>query len=168
MPEVILIEIAAALAAKTAESLYEFVRNKFKSRKQALDVLDAANGAAPDSPQVIALAEELATAEAYDQQFGEQLRAQWATVQGQASDSGVVNTISGTVQGDVVQARDIHGGITFGSAPAIPSTDPKSLASLTGGALDRSATMRDLVSSNSGNVSHIDHHQSASSHLPED
>jgi hypothetical protein len=128
MPDVILIEIAAALAAKTAESLYEFVRNKFRARKKALDVLDAASGAAPDSPQVIALAEELATAEDYDQQFGEQLRAQWAAIQGQAYDGGVVNTISGTVRGDAVQARDIHGGITFGSAQtAPPSPDPKSL-----------------------------------------
>lgn len=131
MPDVILIEIAAALAAKTAESLYEFVRDKFRARKKALDVLGAASGAAPDSPQVIALAEELATAEDYDQQFGEQLRAQWAAIQGQASDGGVVNTISGTVHGGAVQARDIHGGITFGSAPAAPGTpsspDPKRL-----------------------------------------
>ena len=115
MPELVLIEIAAALAAKTAESVYELVRNKFKARKQALATLEAANGAAKDSPQVIALAEELATAEAYDPQFSEQLRAQWAAVQGQASDGGVVNTISGRVTGNVVQARDITGDISFGS-----------------------------------------------------
>jgi hypothetical protein len=117
VPELVLIEIAAALAAKTAESIYELVRNKFKARKQALDALEAADGAAKDSPQVIALAEELATAEAYDQQFSEQLRAQWATVQGQASADNVANTISGTVHGNVVQARDIHGNITLGTTP---------------------------------------------------
>ena len=127
MAEVILIEIAAALAAKTAESLYELVRNKFKTRKQALQALDAANGAAPDSPQVIALAEELATAEAYDQQFGQQLRAQWAAIQGHASDGGVVNTISGTVHGGAVQARDIHGGVTFGSSQVPESGAPRGL-----------------------------------------
>ena len=115
MPELILIEIAAALAAKTAESVYELVRRKFRTRKQALAALEAADGAAKDSPQVIALAEELATAEAYDPRFSEQLRAQWAAVQGQASGGSVANSISGTVTGNVVQARDITGDITFGS-----------------------------------------------------
>lgn len=112
--EPILIEIAAALAAKTAESLYDLVRNKFKGRSQALDTLDAANGAAPDSPQVIKLAEELAMAEAYDQQFREQLRMEWAAIKGQAPGSGVANSIGGTVTGNVVQACDIQGNITFG------------------------------------------------------
>jgi hypothetical protein len=115
MPELVLIEIAAALAAKTAESVYELVHNKFKARKQALAALEAANGAAKNSPQVIALAEELATAEAYDPRFSEQLRARWAAVQGQASDGGVANIISGAVTGNVIQARDITGDISFGS-----------------------------------------------------
>lgn len=115
MAELILIEIAAALAAKSAESLYELVRNKFKGREQALDTLDAANGAAPDSPRVIELAEELAMAEAYDEQFKEQLRRQWSAIKGTASDSGVVNSVGGTVTGNVVQARDIQGNISFGS-----------------------------------------------------
>lgn len=113
--EVILIEIAAALAAKATESLYELVRNKFRSRKQALEALQAADGAAKDSPQVTALAEELATAEAYDPTFSEQLRAQWAAFQssGAVSDGGVANSINGPVTGNVVQARDIQGNITF-------------------------------------------------------
>ena len=115
MPELMLIEIAAALAAKATELLYELVRNKFKGRKQALEALDAANGAAPDSPQVIKLAEELAMAEAYDEQFKEQLRREWTTIKAEASDSGVANSISGTVTGNVLQTRDIHGNITFGS-----------------------------------------------------
>jgi hypothetical protein len=115
--EPVLIEIAAALAAKTAESLYNLVRNKFKGRKQALDTLNAANGAPKDSPQVIALAEELATAEAYDPQFSEQLRRGWAEIQTHnvASGDGVANSVSGNVKGSVVQARDIHGNISFGS-----------------------------------------------------
>lgn len=112
-----MIEIAAALAAKTAESLYDLVKNKFKGRKQALDTLNAANGAPKDSPQVIALAEELAMAEAYDPQFSEQLRRGWATIQAHnvASGEGAANSIGGTVKGNVVQARDIHGNISFGS-----------------------------------------------------
>lgn len=117
MPEPILVEIAAALAAKTAESLYDLVKNTFKGRKQALDTLNAANGAPKDSPQVIALAEELAAAEAYDPQFSGQLRGGWAKIQARntASGDGVANSIGGDVKGSVVQARDIHGNISFGS-----------------------------------------------------
>lgn len=116
MPEIILIEIAAALAAKTAESLYDLVKNKFKNRKQALDVLNAADGMPKDSPQVIALAEEIATVEAYDPQFSEQLRSGWAEIQTHnlASADGIVNSV-GNIQGNLVQARDIHGNISFGS-----------------------------------------------------
>lgn len=108
MPDVILVEIAAALASKATESLYNLVRDKFKGQK-SLEVLAAADGAAPDSPQVVALAEELATAAANDGQFAARLRAEWDQT------AGVVNKISGTVTGNVVQARDIHGDITFGS-----------------------------------------------------
>ena len=119
MPELVLIEIAAALAAKAAESLYDLVKNKFKGRKHALDALDAADGAAADSPQITALAEELAMAEAYDPKFSEELRSQWTAIKAQtaasAADDGVVNTVSGSVTGNVVQARDIHGDVTFGA-----------------------------------------------------
>lgn len=117
MSDVILVEIAAALAAKTAESLYDLVRKKFAGRKKALDTLAAADGAAPGSAQVAALAAELDVAEAYDQGFAERLRAEWAAVLNQAAPSGgsVVNQISGTVTGNVIQARDIQGDITFGS-----------------------------------------------------
>jgi hypothetical protein len=108
MPDVILVEIAAALAAKASESLYDLVRGKFKGREKALEVLVAADGTAPDSPQVVALAEELEIAEAYDEQFAERLRAEW----GRGGD--VVNKISGTVTGNVIQARDIHGDIRLG------------------------------------------------------
>jgi hypothetical protein len=107
MPDTVLVEIAAALAAKASDSLYDLVRNAFKGRKKAIQALDAADGAAPDSPLLVALARELELAETSDQRFAEQLRAEW---------SGVVNRITGTVTGNVVQARDIHGDITFGSA----------------------------------------------------
>jgi hypothetical protein len=109
MPDTILVEIAAALAAKVADSLYDLVRAKFKGRKQALAVLEAADGAAPDSPQVIALAHELELAESGDQQFARKLRSEWSAFNG-----GVINQISGTVTGNVIQARDIHGDITLG------------------------------------------------------
>lgn len=116
MPETVLVEIAAALAAKAASSLYDFVKDRFKGRKKALALLEAADGAAPESPQVLALADELQTAGDYDPAFAEQLRAQWVAVQSGATATGtesVANSISGSVHGPVVQARDIHGDITF-------------------------------------------------------
>ncbi|MGH3283004.1 MAG: hypothetical protein ACRDNW_28285 [Trebonia sp.] len=117
MPELVLIEIAAALAAKATESVYELVREKFKSRRKALDALDAADGKPTDSPEVLALAQEINMAQAYDERFKEQLRSAWATVQVQAPASGgsAANTITGNVTGNVVQARDIHGDVRFGT-----------------------------------------------------
>ena len=113
MPDVILAEIAAALAAKASGSLYDLVKNKFKGRKPALDALAAASSAAADSPQVVALAKELEMAEAYDGEFSSQLRAAWTAISGHASRGGVTNNLTGSVKGNVVQARDIHGNITF-------------------------------------------------------
>jgi hypothetical protein len=81
VPEAIFPAIATALAEKAPRSLYGLVEDRFERRKKALDVLDAADGAAPESPQVLALAEELQTAGDYDPEFGEQLRAQWAAIQ---------------------------------------------------------------------------------------
>jgi hypothetical protein len=117
VPEAVLVEIAAALAAKAAGSLYDFVKDRFKGRKKALAVLEAADGTAPESSQVLALADELQTAGDYDRAFAEQLLAQWAALQSGATvvDVGsVTNSVSGTVHGPVVQARDIQGNITLG------------------------------------------------------
>jgi hypothetical protein len=113
MPDMILVEIAAALAGKAAESLYDLVKDKFGGRKQAVETLHAAIGEAPDSPQVIALARELEIAEEYDSTFREQLRAAWAAASSQAQDGDVTNSITGHVLGNTVQARDVRGNITF-------------------------------------------------------
>jgi hypothetical protein len=117
VPEAVLVEIAAALAAKAAESLYDFVKDRFKGRKKALAVLEAADGTAPESSQVLSLAGELQTVGDHDPAFAEQLLALWATLQSgaTAAEAGpVTNSVSGTVHGSVVQARDIQGNITFG------------------------------------------------------
>jgi hypothetical protein len=111
MPEPILVAIAAALAGKSVGGLYDLVKRKFADRKQAAATLEAAQGAAPDSPEVHALSEQLAEAANADPEFATVLRASWAQIS--ASTGGVVNEASGTFHGNVVQARDIHGGITF-------------------------------------------------------
>lgn len=117
MPEAVLVEIAAALAAKAAGSMYDFVKDRFSGRKKALAVLDAADGTAPDSPQVLKLADELQAAGDRDPAFAEQLRASWAAIETGATAAGaeaITNNISGTVHGPVIQAHDIHGNITLG------------------------------------------------------
>jgi hypothetical protein len=115
MPEPVLISIAAALAGKAATSVYELVKKKFQTRSEAVAALEAAQGAAPDSPEVHALATELAHAEADDPRFAADLRSMWAaaSIQQHADHGGVVNQVSGNVSGKVLQARDIQGGVSF-------------------------------------------------------
>lgn len=111
MPEPILVTIAAALAGKSVGNLYDLVKQKFAKRKQALTALEAAHGAAPDSPAVRTLSEHLAEATHTDPDFAAALTATWAQLS--ASHDGVINQVSGTIRGNVVQARDIQGNITF-------------------------------------------------------
>jgi hypothetical protein len=117
MPDPILVSVAAALAAKSATSLYELVKRKFAGRKDdeaalaALAALAAADGAAPESAEVATLAAHLAVAEKEDPAFGAELRNTWQQVD--VGEGGVVNQVTGNVSGKVVQARDIGGGVSF-------------------------------------------------------
>ena len=111
MPDPILVSIAAALAAKTATSLYDLVKRQFAGRKEAEAALDAAEVRRTDSPDVTALAAHLATEETDDPRFGEEMRRIWQHTT--ATQGGVVNQITGNVSGKVVQARDITGDIKF-------------------------------------------------------
>ncbi|GLZ36506.1 hypothetical protein [Actinokineospora sp. NBRC 105648] len=115
MPEPVLVSIAAALAAKSATSLYELVKTRFARRAEAAAALEAAAGAAPESTEVATLAAELEREERQDPQFQSDLRSQWDTVatQLQADHGAVNNQITGNVSGKVLQARDIQGGISF-------------------------------------------------------
>ncbi|GLW91842.1 hypothetical protein [Actinokineospora globicatena] len=115
MPEPVLVSIAAALAAKSAGALYELVRTRFARREQAEAALTAAAGAAPESAEVAVLAAELEQVERADPEFAEELRANWAVESAgtRAEHGGVINQITGTVNGKVLQARDIQGGVSF-------------------------------------------------------
>jgi hypothetical protein len=110
MPEPILTSIATALATKAATGLYELVKQKFSKDPEAAKALESAEAAPGEPEPVKALAERLAAAERDDPEFAEALRTGWAQ---HAESGGVINQISGTVHGKVVQARDIHGNITF-------------------------------------------------------
>jgi hypothetical protein len=118
MVEPVLISIASSLAAKAAGGLYDLVRKKFAKNTEEVATLDDAVGPEPDSPKVRILAEVLERAERSDVGFKEKLRAEWArvTLDGRAGDGSVTNDLSGTVLGNVVQARDIHGDVTFGQS----------------------------------------------------
>lgn len=115
VPDPILVSIAAALAGKAADSLYDLVKQKFGKRSSGSAALQAAEGAAPDSAEVVLLAAELGRAEQCDPDFSARLRDTWHHLSvRQHTDLGVVtNQISGDVAGKVVQARDIGGSVDF-------------------------------------------------------
>ncbi|MGH3858697.1 hypothetical protein [Actinokineospora sp.] len=113
MPEPVLVSIAAALAGKSVMSLYDLVKRKFSARAEAKAALEAAEGAAPGSDEVKALAVELERAAAGDQVFSDELRSLWVATQQHADNGAVNNQISGNVSGKVVQARDIEGNVSF-------------------------------------------------------
>jgi hypothetical protein len=93
MPEPVLVSIAAAAAGRVVVGLYKLVKAKFADDPEASAVLEAAEGAAQDSPEVRDLAATLEKKEAADPAFAEQLRGEWerATVEQRAESGGVAN-----------------------------------------------------------------------------
>lgn len=123
MTDPVTIGIASALAGKAAEAflsggssalagLYRFVRDRFASDRKASRALQRAQDD-PQDARVQLLAEELQRLAADDPAFAEQLDELWeqASTELHAETGGVVNNVSGTVSGNVVQARDVHGDI---------------------------------------------------------
>lgn len=123
MADPVSIGIASALAGKAAEAflsgahsalaaLYGFVRDRFAGDRKALRALQRAQDD-PQDDRVQSLAEQLHRLAADDPAFAEQLGELWeqASTELHAETGGVVNNVSGTVSGKVVQARDVHGDI---------------------------------------------------------
>jgi len=115
MTDPILISIATALAGRAATSLYDLVKKKFAGDSKAATALEAAADAPEGSAPVRDLAAELERAEQADSGFREALRAEWDRVSltQNAQSGGVTNQITGQVTGKVIQARDIHGNVSF-------------------------------------------------------
>ncbi|WP_228709497.1 hypothetical protein [Amycolatopsis keratiniphila] len=115
VPEPVLVSIAAAVAGRAVAGLYQLIKAKFADDPDASAVLEAAEGAAADSKEVGELAAALEEKQGADPAFGERLREEWdrVTVEQNAGSGGVANQVSGQVGGNVVQARDIQGGISF-------------------------------------------------------
>lgn len=125
--EDILTAVALALATKTVEGLTEagkaafaalarLVRERFQRRASARAALAEAEAAPRDAARVQALRDELAQTAADDPDFDRELLRLWrnASPQSTVGSGGMNNTLYGSVSGNVAQARDVQGGISFG------------------------------------------------------
>jgi hypothetical protein len=128
MTEPVTTAVVAALVDKTVDgltnagraaytALVQLVRSKLGSREDSQAIMGRAEATPGDVMCRKALAEHLHRAAADDGQFAEELHRLWQAFQNahaSATESGVLNTVAGDVGGNVVQARDVRGGITFG------------------------------------------------------
>lgn len=110
-------QAATALGAagtKAVEKVRELIRHRSAQDPETQAALEAAEQPTAEEPAIQALAQRLDRAADQDEEFGRQLRAEGAAVHHEINASGqsVVNTISGNAE-KVIQAREIHGGITF-------------------------------------------------------
>ncbi|ASO21494.1 hypothetical protein AHOG_19360 [Actinoalloteichus hoggarensis] len=108
--------LLASGARSAAAALVKTVRERFADDPAATAALTAAAEDPQDEQLVERLAEAIDRAANEDPAFAHRVRTLWesARTEGTATDGGVVNQVSGHVHGNVVQARDIQGGITFG------------------------------------------------------
>lgn len=127
MTDPITTAVATALATKAVEGLTEagkrgyaalvrLVRRKLAASTGSSNVLLSAQTYPMNEAHRKALAGALADAMADDPHFAEQLAIAWRQVQQgrtATSDGTVHNVVSGGVDGGLVQARDIHGNVSF-------------------------------------------------------
>lgn len=108
--------VTALGSAGTAalSKIRELVRGKSAEDPELGTALEAAQDPSAGQEHVRALAERLDQNAAADQAFGQQLRSEGAPVYNDisATGNGVVNEFSGQAD-KVIQARDVHGGITL-------------------------------------------------------
>ena len=126
MPDPVMIAIAVALATNAVEglshagrsafaALTRVVRDKLGGSPQTRALLIADAGDDTGIRRFAAALERAATA---DGDFDRELRRRWASLRDEPAitvQGDVVNRVSGDVRGSVVQARDVHGGISFGT-----------------------------------------------------
>lgn len=126
MTDPITASIAAALASGVTTALTDgskalvtraaaLVRERFRRNPSDEAALDTAVRLSNDPAAIEALARLLDQRMRDDPRFADQLKALWEGVVpavGPHHDE-VSNTISGTVYGSAIQARDVHGGITL-------------------------------------------------------
>lgn len=120
--------VATALAAKAVAGLTEagkitfnalarLVRRKLAADAESSEILHHAQAYPTSDVLKQALAEALARAMIDDRRFAVEVASLWRQVQegGTGTSHGnVLNVVSGDVDGSLVQARDIHGNVSFG------------------------------------------------------
>jgi hypothetical protein len=94
------------------KSLTSLVRRVFGRRSTSVEAVKRLGERPGDPDSIRALAEALAADAARDPQAGAQLR-HWVAAAERTLADNTINTVSGKVYGNVVQARDIHGDIRF-------------------------------------------------------
>jgi hypothetical protein len=130
--------VALTLATKAAEglaaggkaafaALARLIKRRFQEHGPAQAALAEAEADPANATRIQSLREQLAQAAAEDPAFGHELRRLWRDLAPHltADTGGVVNILSGSVGGNVVQARDVQGGISFGDgSPHNPEARP--------------------------------------------
>jgi hypothetical protein len=96
-------------------SLVSLLRDRFRGDPPAAAVVEAAIEGGGDEETTSRLAQLLETESSDDPGFGEHLRALWTSAAQEinALRGDNANVVVGDVSGSVVQARDIHGGVSF-------------------------------------------------------
>jgi hypothetical protein len=124
--------IAVALVTKAVDGLSDagkaafaalgrLVRRKLADGDDSHAALVRAEAHPTDEAGRKELAEVIGRAAHEDAHFAEELRQLWQRVEEErisVTNAPVFNSVSGDVQGGVVQARDIHGGVSFGRSSA--------------------------------------------------
>jgi hypothetical protein len=127
MTDPITTAVATALATKAVAGLTEadkaafnalarLVRRKLANTQSSGILHHAETDPASDARRQV-LAEALAQAMAKDRHFSEQIADLWRQIQDGrtgTSHGSVLNVVAGDANGNLVQARDIHGDVSFG------------------------------------------------------
>jgi hypothetical protein len=96
------------------DSLGSVVRRLFGRQSTSVEAVKRLDERPGDADAIRALAHALVADSSRDPQAAAQLRRWLADArQTIAMDDHVTNTVSGNVSGNVLQARDIHGNVTF-------------------------------------------------------
>jgi hypothetical protein len=129
MSDPVISSVAAVVAGKAAEAavqsgksacaaLVRLVRERFSRDEQAERALETARSNPEDNTAVAGLVLVLERLALADADFGARLRELWprASAELSAGDGGVVNSVTGSVGGHLMQARDVQveGGLHFG------------------------------------------------------
>ncbi|WP_326555110.1 hypothetical protein [Micromonospora sp. NBC_01813] len=106
---------------RAMSALIDFLQDRFRHEPENREIIERVlQQPAQDNAGFLA---ELLEGEALrDPAFAAEFRARWeqTALAVTAEAGGVANSISGDVSGPVVQARDVHGGISFGGGAAAP------------------------------------------------